>query len=158
MAFYDQLIHDLPCPLCLLQRLCFIGAGLGICMNLKAGIKISHYGLMILSGLLGLGTALRQIFLHVSPGDVGYGSPLLGMYFYTWAAISFVIIIGLIAIALIFEQGFTENKIISNRWFNLVMTCFLILILANGISTFLECGAFVCKGNPIHYYLLDSIG
>lgn len=158
-AFYTQLInHDLPCPLCLLQRLCFIGVGLCLCMNLKEGIKISHYGLMILSALIGLGIALRQIFLHVSPGDVGYGSPLLGLFLYTWSAIGFVIIIGVVALALMFEQGFSESNAKLSRWHILLMGFFLFLILANGISTFIECGAFICKDNPIHYYLLDPIG
>lgn len=158
-TFYEQLSqHDLPCPLCLLQRLCFIGIGLCLCMNLTLGIRVSHYALMIFSTLLGLAIALRQVFLHVSPGDLGYGSPLLGLFLYTWATIGFAIIMGLIAIALMLEDGFTETKTGNNRGLNLLMSGFLILILANGISTFLVCGAFICKDNPIHYYLLDSIG
>ncbi|ARG98373.1 disulfide bond formation protein B [Legionella micdadei] len=158
-AFYQQLItYQLPCPLCLLQRVCFIGVGLCLSMNLKFGIKISHYGLMILSALLGLAIALRQVFLHVSPGDLGYGSPLLGIYLYTWAAIGFGIVIGLIAIALLLEREFTKKSPIPSYWHYLLICFFLILILANGISTFLECGPFICKDNPIHYYLLDSTG
>ena len=48
LAFADQLSnHDLPCPLCLLQRVCFVAVGLCLCMNLKEGIKTSHYGLMM---------------------------------------------------------------------------------------------------------------
>ncbi|MFW2572321.1 disulfide bond formation protein B [Legionella sp. 29fVS95] len=158
-AFYDQLYnHDLPCPLCLLQRACFIGIGLCLCMNLTTGIKITHYGLMTLTSLLGLGIALRQIFLHVAPGDLGYGSPLLGLYLYTWSAIGFVVIIGVIAIAQLFEQAFLEdNNAPPSRWLYLLMGFFLLLILANGISTFIECGPFVCKSNPQHYYLLDTM-
>lgn len=159
IAFYQQLIgHQLPCPLCLLQRLCFIGVGLCLCMNLKTGIKVEHYGLMIISALLGLGIALCQIFLHVSPGDLGYASPLLGLSLYTRSAIGFIVIIGLIAIALLFDHSFTESNITSGQCLYLLMSFFLLLILANGISTFIECGFFICKGNPIHYYLLDTIG
>lgn len=159
IAFYEQLVaHQLPCPLCLLQRLCFIGVGLGVSMNLKFGIKIAHYGLMIFSALLGFAIALRQVFLHVLPGDLGYGSPLLGLHLYTWAALSFGIVIGLIAFALLFERGFTEKNLSLNYWHYFLMCFFLILILANGISTFLECGPFICKDNPIHYYLLESTG
>lgn len=156
-AFYEQLHHhELPCPLCLLQRACFIGIGLCLCMNLKAGIKIAHYGLMTLTALLGLGIALRQIFLHVAPGDLGYGSPLLGLYLYTWSAIGFVIIIGLIAIAQLFERGFYEDNSLPTRLLYLLMGIFLLLILANGISTFIECGPFICKSTPQHYYLFDT--
>ncbi|CEK09581.1 disulfide bond formation protein B [Legionella hackeliae] len=158
-AFYQQLIdHSLPCPLCLLQRLCFIAVGLCLCMNLMNGIRVSYYGLMFLASLLGLGIALRQIFLHISPGDLGYGSPLLGLYLYTWSAIGFVIIIGLLAISLLFERAFFEQSSPPGR-FTFILTClFLLLILANGISTFLECGPFICKDNPVHYYLFDTVG
>ncbi|KTC78185.1 disulfide bond formation protein B [Legionella brunensis] len=158
-SFYQQLIeHTLPCPLCLLQRLCFIGVGLCLCMNLMNSIRTSYYGLMFLSALLGLGISLRQIFLHVAPSDVGYGSPLLGLYMYTWSAIAFVIIMGLVAIALLFERGFYESSSAPRHWHYLLSSLFLLLILANGISTFLECGFFECKDNPAHYYFWDSIG
>ena len=157
IVFYQQLLsHKLPCPLCLLQRLCFIGVGLTLCMNLKEGIKPAHYGLMILASLLGLVIALRQIFIHVSPGDLGYGSPLLGLYLYTWSAIGFGIIIGVVAIALLFEDSFKEKSSTAGRFLKLLMSVFLILILANGMSTFLECGLFICKDNPIHYYMLET--
>ncbi|WP_028389181.1 disulfide bond formation protein B [Legionella fairfieldensis] len=160
IAFYKQLLnHELPCPLCLLQRLCFVGVGLCLCMNLTKGIKVSHYGLMLLASILGLTIALRQVFLHVSPGDLGYGSPLLGLYLYTWSAIGFGIIIGLIAVTLLIEDGFNRKKdILPGRFLYLLMSFFLILILANGISTFMECGPYICKDNPVHYYLLDTIG
>ncbi|PJE12260.1 MULTISPECIES: hypothetical protein [Legionella] len=49
-------------------------------------------------------------FLHISPGDLGYGSPLLGLSLYSWSAISFGIIIAIAAIAFLFEQGFTEES------------------------------------------------
>ncbi len=157
IAFYQQLTdHDLPCPLCLLQRICFIGVGLCLCMNLMTGIRISYYGLIVLSSLLGLGIALRQIFLHVSPGDIGYGSPLLGLYLYTWSAIGFIIIIGLSAIALLFERGFYEPGQQPGRWSYFWASLFLLLILANGISTLLECGPLICKDNPVHYYFMDN--
>ncbi|KTD08297.1 disulfide bond formation protein B [Legionella jamestowniensis] len=158
-AFYQQLVdHFLPCPLCLLQRICFIGVGLCLCMNLMNGIRISYYGLMFLSSLLGLGIALRQIFLHVSPGDLGYGSPLLGLYLYTWSAIGFLVIIGLLAIGLLFERAFYEQNSRPGKFILFFASLFLLLILANGISTFLECGPFICKDNPVHYYFLDSVG
>ena len=159
ITFYQQLLyHELPCPLCLLQRLCFIGVGLCLCMNLKTSIKVEYYGLMILSALLGLVIALRQIFLHVSPGDLGYGSPLLGLYLYTWSAIGFGLIIGFIAISLLLKFSFKERYFLPKQGLYWLMIFFLFLILANGISTFMECGFLICKDNPIHYYSLDSIG
>ena len=54
IAFVDQLwFHDLPCPLCILQRAAFIAAGFGLALNLMFGPRPSHYGVMILGASLG---------------------------------------------------------------------------------------------------------
>lgn len=156
-AFAEQLMrHDLPCPICLLQRASFIGIGLCLCMNLKDGIKTFHYGLMLLSAILGFALALRQIFLHIAPGDPGYGQLLFGFHMYIWSAILFTIISGLIGIGLLFEQGFVDNHQEPGRGNIALMIFFLILILANGISTFIECGVNVCPDNPTRYELLST--
>ncbi|MBL7480905.1 disulfide bond formation protein B [Legionella bononiensis] len=152
-AFADQLLkNSLPCPLCLLQRICFAGVGLCLMMNLRLGIRMPHYGFMLLQALLGLAVATRQIYLHLEPGTPGYGDPFLGLYFYTWSAVIFLFIIGFIAIALLFEHGIDDQFKTSNKWLIALMYLFLILILANGISTFIECGPYVCPDNPTVYY------
>lgn len=145
IAFADQLFqHDLPCPLCLLQRVSFIAVGLCLCMNLTNGIHTDHYGLMILAAILGFTTALRQVSLHLAPGDPGFGHLLLGFHLYIWCAITFIIIIGLAAIAMLLERGFTEKQQTPGRKTMALMGLFLVLILANGISTLIECGVLDC--------------
>ena len=157
ITFGDQYYqHDLPCPLCLLQRSAFVAVGLCLGMNLFIGIKTIHYGLMILSALLGASTSFRQVLLHVTPGDPGYGHLIFGFNLYMLSSIAFLIILGLIGIAMLFEQGF--NKVLGKPGaltFG-VMILFLILILSNGISTFVECGFFACEENPVHYDLLSG--
>ncbi len=157
IAFLDQLNHhDLPCPLCLLQRISFVAMGICLCMNLKIGIKTSHYGLMLLAAGLGFGAALRQIFLHLTPGDPGYGHLFWGLDLYIWSLIAFAIAIALIAIGLLFEKGFTHAPPKTSRMAYILMVFFLFLILLNVISTFIECGMLVCEDNPTEYYLLQS--
>ena len=157
ITFVDQFYqHDLPCPLCLLQRSSFVAVGLCLCMNLLNGIKTTHYGLMILSALLGATTSLRQLFLHITPSDPGYGHLVLGFNLYVLSLIAFLIIIGLIGIAMLFERGFHEAHEQPGPIKFIVVILFLILILANGISTFVECGFFACPDNPVNYYLLSG--
>jgi len=159
IVFVDQLVaRDLPCPLCLLQRACLIAVGIMLCMNLTVGIKTAHYGFLILAACGGIAISLRQIFLHLAPTDPGYGGLLLGLYFYDWAAISFIIILCTAAIALLLEKGFNQVVPTTNRWIQALMVFFLILILANILSTLLECGLGVCPADPIDYRLLDSVG
>ena len=155
IAFVDQIInYDLPCPLCLLQRVSFVGIGICFMLNLYSGIRPSHYGFMLLQTLIGLAISTRQIYFHLGTNSPGYGNSILGLYFYTWAAIIFTIIILCIAIALIFDHGFDEQYTVSSKFLTIVIALFLFLILANGISTVLECGFNSCPGNPTYYYLL----
>ena len=157
LAFADQLRnHDLPCPLCLLQRVCFVAVGLCLCMNLKEGIKTSHYGLMIFASILGLTIALRQISLHTAPGDPGYGHLLFGFYMSVWSAIIFITTMIFIGIALLLKEGFNNKPQPIGRNRLALIILFIVLILANGISTFLECGLSVCPDNPIDYNLLNK--
>ena len=157
IVFIDQFIHhDLPCPLCLLQRVCFIAIGLCMLMNLQLGLKPSHYGLMILSTLLGLAVSVRQISLHLAPNDPGYGMTFLGVYFYTWAAICFGIILIFIAIALLFDNDFKLEYKIHHLGYKVLVAFFLFLILADGVSTFIQCGPYVCPSDPTQYFFFSS--
>lgn len=156
LAFADQFYqHTLPCPLCLLQRGCLIIIGLCLAINIKIGIKTSHYGLMNLAALLGLGISARQILLHITPNDLGYGPLFLGFHLYVWSAIIFTTIIGLIGIALLLRNGFKAPEKITSSWCTALMIFFVVLILANVISTFIECGLFMCPSNPVQYYFLN---
>lgn len=157
LAFADQILNnDLPCPLCLLQRVCFAGIGICLMMNLRLGIKASHYGMMLVQAFLGLTIATRQIYLHLAPNDPGFGNTLLGLHFYTWAAIAFVLISLFIAVALILEAGLNPEYKTDNKWLIALMCFFLLLILANGVSTFIQCGPYRCPDMPTSYYLLNN--
>ncbi|WP_133130719.1 disulfide bond formation protein B [Legionella yabuuchiae] len=156
-AFYDQILtHELPCPLCLLQRTAFVGIGLCAFMNIKEGIKPSHYGFMLLASLLGFMIALRQIFLHIAPDDPGYGPVFFGLHYYVWSAISFVFAVGFIGIALLLERGFIPKARPIGKPTYALGIILLGLILANGISTVLECGLMVCPDNPVKYDVLSE--
>ena len=100
MAFAFQFVlHELPCPLCLLQRIGFFSMAFGFLLNLRFGLRPSHYAFVILWALFTSFVALRQIALHVVPGTGTYGSPFLGMHLYTW---SFVVSMGIIVFTTLF--------------------------------------------------------
>jgi disulfide bond formation protein DsbB len=78
-AFYFQLaVGELPCPLCMLQRLGLVALGVGPVLALRLGPRPSFYGLTLLAALVGAAIAGRQMMLHFAPGDPGYGSTFLG--------------------------------------------------------------------------------
>src|SRR5437667_8060991 len=90
-AFAGQiLLGELPCPLCLLQRLLFATLAIGPILNIRFGPRPSHYAMSLLAAVVGAVASTRQVLLHILPGDAGYGSALLGYHYYSWALIGFV--------------------------------------------------------------------
>src|SRR6266702_3616442 len=88
-AFAAQLVlHELPCPLCLLQRILFAMLAIGPILNIRFGPHPGHYALSLLAAIVGATVSARQILLHIMPRDPGYGSALLGYHYYTWAFIA----------------------------------------------------------------------
>ncbi len=88
-AFAAQLmLRELPCPLCLLQRILFALLAIGPILNIRFGPRPSHYALSLLAAVVGASVSTRQVLLHILPGDAGYGSALLGYHYYTWALIA----------------------------------------------------------------------
>jgi disulfide bond formation protein DsbB len=158
-AFYFQFaLSELPCPLCLLQRVAFTALAVGPILTLRHGPRPGHYGMIIIAGLLGAAIASRQVLLHIMPGDAGYGSALIGYHFYTWAFLCFVAAIAASAAMLLFPGQFAE--VIQRPGLLELAAVWLIfaVTLANGASALLECGFTWCPDTPVHYELLYRPG
>src|ERR1700752_2005985 len=82
-AFAAQLLlHELPCPLCLLQHIQFALLAIGPILNVRWGPRPSHYALSLLAAAVGAALSTRQVLLHIAPGDAGYGTTLFGYHYY----------------------------------------------------------------------------
>lgn len=160
LIFQEQLsLDELPCPLCLLQRAAMIGVGLSMMANLLLGIKAEHYGLLLLYTIIGAVASIRQVLLHIVPGQSGYGSPLWGLHLYTWSALFFVLIIICTSVGLLFSKGISRSPArLSRTIVKFSAMIFLSLILLNAISAFLECGFWQCADDPVRYELLTRLG
>lgn len=155
--FYQLAFHDLACPLCLLQRLGFIGVGLGYVLNLQIRFDSSHYAVIYLSSLFILVASLLQIFFHIAPNDPGFGDAIFGLHFYTWSYILTLYFIFSSSCYLLINQQFNSTVAptkITQRLINVISYIFLAIIILNTISTFLECGFLPCPGNPVEYIML----
>ena len=161
MAFYDQVLHhELPCPLCLLQRIGMVAVLCGLMLNVIRGPKPDHYSIMIIAAFFGGAVSLRQISLHIVPGTGAYGSTFFGMHYYTWAFLVFaVIILGTSTIAAYSTQyhkqhylAFREQSGIAK----LAVVVTIALVMMNVVFTFAECGPLQCPDNPTSYWLLGQ--
>ena len=139
--------HEVPCPLCMLQRLGMIAAASGLLLNIRFGIKMSHYGLSLISSIFGGGVALRQISLHVCPGMPTFGLPVLGLSLYTWSFVVFACIIFAIGGLLCLYDPAKDSLDIPKRdkmgafAFGILLT----ITTANIITTFIHCGFGPCQ-------------
>jgi disulfide bond formation protein DsbB len=155
VAFAAQLLlHELPCPLCLLQRIQFAMLAVGPILNVRFGLRPSHYAVSLLTAATGAAFAARQILLHVMPGDPGYGSALLGYHYYTWAFIGFAVAIIALAIMLLFDSQFRDDGKPQPVGALAGTAVGLVIALTALNSTLLECGFGACPDNPVAYELL----
>ena len=152
--FYQLVLGDLPCPLCLLQRAAFVALGLGFLLNIRFGSSPAHNGLMLISAVVGAGASLRPVLLHTLPGDFGYVWTFLGLHFYSWALMIFAASIPYAGLLLFREVGDlreenppgpTDRLAAASLWL------FALLVAGNLASTLLECGVRPCADNPTVY-------
>lgn len=150
-------LNELPCPLCLLQRVLFCALAVGPILNLRYGPRPSHYSLSMLAAIAGAAVSLRQILLHVLPGDPGYGSAIFGYHFYTWAFIGFVVALILLALVLLLDGQFDAGDSPPQPGLAVRIAVLLAIGLtaANIVSTLAICGFAACPDNPVRYELLQ---
>jgi disulfide bond formation protein DsbB len=157
-AFTAQfLLHELPCPLCLLQRIQFAVLAIGPILNVRWGPRPSHYALSLLAAVVGAAFSTRQILLHITPGDAGYGTALFGFHYYTLAFFGFVAAIVLLAAMLLFDRQFEEDGAMQpaiGAFARTAVWLVIVLTTLNVLSTLLECGFGACAENPVVYELL----
>ena len=159
-------LGELPCPLCMLQRyamiLCTLGA-LWIVRLAQAGTLtpvryMQGLGLGILGAFAGAVFGGRQVMLHILPGDQGYGAPVLGLHLYSWAFITFALVIifcallGILAPAAVPEAPRAKSP--ASRLASLIGIAFLAVIAVNAVMiVFLEGFAWVLPDDPTSYDL-----
>ena len=150
-------LDELPCPLCLLQRAFFCALAIGPILNLRYGPHPLHYGLSMLAAIAGAAVSVRQILLHILPGDPGYGSAILGYHYYTWAFIFFAAALLAIAVMMMFERQFEPGDEPQPEAAGVLAVWLVIgLTLANVASTVAICGFTACPDNPVVYELFSA--
>lgn len=170
-AFFIQFVMgEFPCPLCMLQRYGMILSTCGalfVIMQARRGVlTTARYaqglGMGLISVLAGASVSVRQIELHILPGDPGYGEPFLRLHLYTWAFVTFVIVMIYVGVMLLLmprgipqapAEGTTARKISTA-----IIWLFIGVVAANVIAIiFLEGFAPVLPDDPVSYTLIDQL-
>ena len=163
IAIMIQLIlHEIPCPLCILQRIGILAIGFLYILNLKFKPSIVNYVLIILTAISTASISLRQILLHIVPGTGSFGSDFLGYHLYTWVFIFSLLTILWNLIKLLIFHIFAGNQNISKpvwirRVINFLIVFYVIIVISNMISLLFECGLnYSCPSEPDKYLLLEN--
>ena len=170
-AFFIQFVEgEFPCPLCMLQRYGMILATLGalyVVMQARRGtLTPARYaqglGMGLIGVIAGASVSVRQILLHIKPGDQGYGAPVLGLHLYTWALITFVIVMLYVGVMLmLMPRGIPQAPAAGSALWTVstaIIWLFIAIVAANVVAIiFLEGFAGVLPDDPESYNLIDQL-
>ena len=161
-AFAVQIAtSELPCPLCVMQRIALMLTAVGplyILLRARDGVLTCRdaavgNGLAIIAALVGLTASGRQVLLHILPGNVGFGSPVLGLHLYTWCLIAFLAQIAASGVMLM-ACAWLEEKPIAGRLTAPTAIAFVVIVTANLISVIAEAGLhWELPADPVRYLL-----
>lgn len=135
--YYQFVLHDSPCKLCLLQRVCMVGVTLGAVMNLTLGMRVRHYAISIMFAVSGALASGRHILINACPlpGEPsGFGPAVAGFHTYTWAFAVFGTAIFASALMMMWSGALDETDPGClgdkhwTRWFGLVAVTVIGLI------------------------------
>nr|WP_273795224.1 disulfide bond formation protein B [Brucella intermedia] len=137
--------NELPCPLCLLQRVAMFGVCFGLIMHFRFGFSYQYTGISMVSTVFLLIVSVRQTLLDIypRPGHEYVGTSILGIHMPVWSAI--------IATALVF--GFSLQFIFFGNiknlqqplarqfpWLNFVALAVSLYVIAIGVINFVSVG------------------
>jgi disulfide bond formation protein DsbB len=159
-------LKELPCPLCVLQRMGMLLCALGpafILLCSRGGEVEPHdfaagYGMSVVAAVGGAFIAARQVLLHIVPPDPGYGDPVLGLHLYTWSLIVFLTVLLVSGLNLVFTRDLRPQGV-RYGWFSTAVLLLLgAVILANAAAVFCEEGLhWTLPDDPQRYQLFDDL-
>jgi disulfide bond formation protein DsbB len=144
---------ELPCPLCLLQRVALFGVCFGIMQNLRSGFSQQNTGFSLLFAIFLLIVSVRQSLLDIypRPGHDYIGSAVFGIHMPVWSIIIALCILIAFAAKLAVlggDQHLRDNDVktfpLVDRAGQIVSLYVIALCAINLVSAVLQCGFGQC--------------
>jgi disulfide bond formation protein DsbB len=144
---------ELPCPLCLLERVAMLGVCFGIMLNFRRGFSYQNTGFSLLFAIVLLVVSVRQSLLDIypRPGHEYIGSAIFGIHMPVWSIIIALTLLTAYAIKLAILGGdeYLREADLSEfpaiRRIADVLSIYVIAIcLINLVSVVLQCGFGEC--------------
>jgi disulfide bond formation protein DsbB len=144
---------EIPCPLCLLQRVALFGVCFGIMQSFRHGFSYRNTGFSMLFAIMLLIVATRQSLLDIypRPGHEYIGSAIFGIHMPVWSIIIALALLTANAIKLAMLggdehlQGTDAGKFPAIKKLAHILSFYVIaLCLINLGSVVLQCGLGEC--------------
>ena len=153
---------ELPCPLCLLQRVALFGVCFGIIQSFRHGFSYQNTGISLLFATFLLIVSARQTLLDIypRPGHEYIGSAVFGIHMPVWSVIIAVCILTAYALKLtVLGGGKNLGDIAAGQYPAIskiasIVGLYIVLIgLINTVSVLVQCGLNQC--HTFNYQLLQ---
>ncbi|WP_374829223.1 disulfide bond formation protein B [Paenochrobactrum pullorum] len=144
---------ELPCPLCLLQRLAMLGVCFGVMLQFRYGLTFQHAGVTLFFAIFLMIVSVRQTLLdiYVRPGHEYIGSAVFGLHMPVWSVLIGLALILATALQMMLWGGINYRSNAKIKAFPLlkiaatVLSSYVLLIaVVNTVSVLLQCGAGQC--------------
>jgi disulfide bond formation protein DsbB len=150
---------EIPCPLCLLQRVAMFGVCIGIILHFRGGYSARNDGISMLFALFLLIVSARQTLLDIvpRPGHSYIGSTIFGIHMPVWSVIIAVAILLAFAIKMLVLGGDLRDgekpRLFSGA--TKLLSGYVVAICAiNFISVILQCGLDACHTTGYKFSIL----
>jgi len=156
---------ELPCPLCLLQRVALLGVCFGIMQQFRNGFSYQNTGIGLLFTIFLLVVSVRQTLLDIypRPGHEYIGTAIFGLHMPVWSILIALALLIAYALKLILWGGsdYLRNAHLADhpviRTLATILSLYVIAIaLVNFGSVVLQCGFDEC--HTFGYAMLKQLG
>jgi disulfide bond formation protein DsbB len=153
---------ELPCPLCLLQRVALFGICFGIMLNFRNGFSYQNTGFSLLFAIFLLIVSVRQSLLDIypRPGHEYIGSAIFGIHMPVWSIIIALAVLSAYALKLAVlggDEHLRETEVRAfpaiDRLASILGVYVIVLCLINLVSVLIQCGFNQC--HTFNYQLLQ---
>ncbi|MBI3699620.1 MAG: disulfide bond formation protein B [Afipia sp.] len=141
---------EIPCPLCLLQRVAMFGVCVGIILHFRSGYSARNEGISMLFALFLLIVSVRQTLLDIypRPGHDYIGSAVFGLHMPVWSVIIAVAILLAFTVKIMVLGGEDLRDDDKPQLFSsaakLLSAYVVAICVVNFVSVVLQCGLQAC--------------
>ena len=130
------------CPLCTLQRMALVMAGVGLLLNVRLGPSPLHYAMTITAALAGIAISC---WLALLPAEA-HTELLMGLRLHSWAFVIFGVLAAFALLMQTLDRRWGDNAIkrTTSLLGTAVMALFLVAALASAAGTVMDCGVSTC--------------